>query len=1399
MKSDQKPFHETVAEKLIEQLREGTAPWQKPWEPGDAGTFMPINPTTGKRYRGINALQLMSEGHADPRWMTYKQAAALDAQVRRGEKGTQIQYWKFTDEQTKTVDGKPVLDNSGKEVKETVKLERPRVFFATVFNAEQIDGLPPLAPRKEQTWNAVERAEQILQASGASIRHDQHDRAFYRVSTDNVHMPDKALFPTADAYYATALHELGHWTGHPSRLDRDLVHPFGSEGYAKEELRAEIASMILGDELGIGHDPGQHAAYVGAWIKALQDDSLEIFRAAADAEKIRDYVLGLEQQQVQEQDAGQQVAPVEHPEAFIDSHGVVRDWTTVAEVAADWKGVVKNEGAYWYVGQEGGERAFTVLAATSYKGAQVEGQLVEALSVDIGTVLNNPEVSFSHYQAYQGKDLDDALRSRGLATIGNVTGSEPARFYEQAENRLSAVFGLEPGRAGVDNAYLERKGLAQEFASSAERIVTQLSLPLNPEETMSTAHQLSDANAAAAYRPEGFALRVYDADAGRDRDVLHPSLEAAIDAFVVASDTFGQSDQVIPRVVQGEKVLLQLDTEPGSLGQPLYGDGNVQSVYQQALEKASRNLLAAMAPPKPPADPQQAAEEEAARISRAEAWTLARIEKGTLPRALDHANFAQLNRVLGVLDAMEPLSQENTFWQRHTLPQDTAAFEQKLFDAAELVAVRLTDADVAAARLELVTGQALGHARAGDVENFNHESANAYGFTLPQDWNGAVLVQRVTAKEQGTEAQAWAISAQRRDGSYELLTQRTTEQEADKLAERLALVDAHSTISEQAKAAKLARVHESRVSRDPNSTDEDISAAKQARKNAELAATISELQQAAEYQAQAAAVAAATPAAAAAPAEGAEKTLIEVPYKEKEQAKALGAKWDRQQQSWYIPAGVDPAPFTKWAAGAKETAADDAQAPAVAEDKAVQVGAVEGRLYLAVPYAERAVAKAAGAVWDKTAKSWYAGPDADMAKLDKWRPENVPVQQAPAMTPREEFAEALQSIGCVLSGEHPIMDGKRHRITVEGEKFSKNSGSGMYIGHLDGHPAGYMKNNKTGAELTWKAKGYTLDPEQKAQLAAEAAQKLQQREADLGKLQEQVAKRVAMQMGKLQPVEKATPYMLAKGIEPQAGAFTDKSGKKTYLPAVDVDGKQWTMQYIQADGTKRFAKDSRKEGCFHVVGGSLDDLAKAPAIVVGEGYATMADLKRSLGFPTVSAFDSGNLVLVTQALHQKFPDKPMVIAGDDDRHLEFTLGVNPGRTKCEEAAALVGGKALLPIFAPGEASYPAGLEPVTQETYREHQKTGSTLSAEQLAAIERMKQHTDFNDVANRSALRREGVDRQVRSVVDAVIATHQVAQINQKQELAQVQDEPQEQKQTKVQMTGQDAPKRTRKVAKVA
>jgi phage/plasmid primase-like uncharacterized protein len=139
----------------------------------------------------------------------------------------------------------------------------------------------------------VDKGESILAASGAEIKHDQSDRAFYRGRTDTIHMPPRENFEDAEKYYGTALHELGHWTKHPERLNRE-GGPFGSAQYAREELRAEIASWMLAQDTGIPHDPGQHAAYVQSWIEAVKEDPFEIQRACRDAEQIRDYLLGLE-------------------------------------------------------------------------------------------------------------------------------------------------------------------------------------------------------------------------------------------------------------------------------------------------------------------------------------------------------------------------------------------------------------------------------------------------------------------------------------------------------------------------------------------------------------------------------------------------------------------------------------------------------------------------------------------------------------------------------------------------------------------------------------------------------------------------------------------------------------------------------------------------------------------------------------------------------------------------------------------------------------------------------------------------------------------------------------------------------------------------------------------------
>lgn len=164
-------------------------------------------------------------------------------------------------------------------------------------------------------------------------------------------------------------------------------------------------------------------------------------------------------------------------------------------------------------------------------------------------------------------------------------------------------------------------------------------------------------------------------------------------------------------------------------------------------------------------------------------------------------------------------------------------------------------------------------------------------------------------------------------------------------------------------------------------------------------------------------------------------------------------------------------------------------------------------------------------------------------------------------------------------------------------------------------------------------------------------------------------------------------------------------------------------------------------------GQGLEALNKAPSIVIAEGYATADTVSQALGYATVAAFDSGNLLNVAQQLREKFPHKPFIIAGDNDVHLELTEGKNPGKEKALATAKAVDGTAIFPIFAPDEQSYPDNLEPVTPLIAR-----SGNLTDEQQAAITKMKQYTDFNDLVTNSVLGREGLERQVTTRVSNII-----------------------------------------------
>jgi len=288
---------EKTAERMLDLMKQGTIPWRRPWNdasaPQNGSINGPWNPSTGKAYRGSNTLILrgaqLVNGYQDSRWMTYKQAAAIGAQVKRREKGQQIAYWDFskTDKAKEGEQPEP-LEGEGKGY------QGPSVFVANVFNASQIDGMPEPPPpfiMPESIRNL--RVRELLDRHQPKIHHDGGNRAFYSVIADSIHLPKQSAFKAEISFRATLLHELAHWTGAKHRLDRDQSGRFGSPDYAKEELVAELSSSFISERLGIS--PGQeheeqHAAYLQLWMKALADDPRTLFRAASQAERIMTFL-----------------------------------------------------------------------------------------------------------------------------------------------------------------------------------------------------------------------------------------------------------------------------------------------------------------------------------------------------------------------------------------------------------------------------------------------------------------------------------------------------------------------------------------------------------------------------------------------------------------------------------------------------------------------------------------------------------------------------------------------------------------------------------------------------------------------------------------------------------------------------------------------------------------------------------------------------------------------------------------------------------------------------------------------------------------------------------------------------------------------------------------------------
>jgi antirestriction protein ArdC len=285
MTSEKKDIFQRVTDQIVAAIEAGTDSYRMPWKTSGGFISSPVNAVSKKPYRGINILILWAtaqeKGYTSGTWATYKQWQELGAQVRKGEKSANVVFWKFFD-----VEEKAEKEDSSEKGSKRVPMAREY----WVFNADQVEGYQKPEETKPTHGERISQAEEFFRNLEIDLR-PGGNRAYYSPSMDSVHMPAFEAFKEPLFYYSVLSHETTHWTGAEKRLNRDMKSRFGTEGYAMEELVAELGAAFLSCELGLPTDPRKdHAPYIASWLKALKNDKRAIFTAAAKAQEAIDWM-----------------------------------------------------------------------------------------------------------------------------------------------------------------------------------------------------------------------------------------------------------------------------------------------------------------------------------------------------------------------------------------------------------------------------------------------------------------------------------------------------------------------------------------------------------------------------------------------------------------------------------------------------------------------------------------------------------------------------------------------------------------------------------------------------------------------------------------------------------------------------------------------------------------------------------------------------------------------------------------------------------------------------------------------------------------------------------------------------------------------------------------------------
>ncbi len=416
------------------------------------------------------------------------------------------------------------------------------------------------------------------------------------------------------------------------------------------------------------------------------------------------------------------------------------------------------------------------------------------------------------------------------------------------------------------------------------------------------------------------------------------------------------------------------------------------------------------------------------------------------------------------------------------------------------------------------------------------------------------------------------------------------------------------------------------------------------------------------------------------------RDYLDVPKEEKDEAKALGAKWDKYQKAWYVEKGTDLEPFAKWGKldlNERATQAEQvkeqsiAQTPPAEQEQKAEQHPAEDKTFIAVPFDERNDAKKLGAKWDKDNKSWYIEKGTDLNQFKEWLVDEntvVPAKQE-TVSPEIEFAQHCRANG--LDVDNPIMDGQIHRVALIDRPQGKD---GAYCAFLDGVPAGWSQNYVTGEKSKFICSGIQLTEEEKTKQRAEHAQKLQERETKRQIGYDNAAKRaekIYLEAKEVtaQNIHGEDSYLGKKGVLPHIAKQNDYG--QLIIPLHNIEGEIRGVQFINQDGSKHFLSGIEKKGNFTLLS---DDAKDATKLLVCEGFATGASLHEATKLPVAVAFDAGNIESVSKALSEKYKGVEITICADNDQYRDNNVGLE----KAKKAALAVGAKLAVPQFSKEE-------------------------------------------------------------------------------------------------------------------